>query len=149
MPATLDTTTGTVAPTARPQPPRFAVATQRLDELTRLAANWDGHGAPTIKSTIIASAKSFLGRVGGDARVQSMREEATFPAVVPLSSGAVQLEFHVGDRILELEFETPDVIRFLKWWPQKGIAVEESYNVTDLPRSLALISWVWYGRDTE
>jgi hypothetical protein len=65
--------------------------------------------------------------------------------VVPLSSGALQFDWHVASRILELEFESPDVIHFLKWDPPAGREEESTFPAADIAAAAALIDWVRNG----
>ncbi len=145
MPTTLETV-GVLRPT-NALPNGFAEAHGRLASFSALQANWDGYGAGPIPPAILSAVRAFLDRL---AQMSSppVPRDSTFPAVVPLSSGAVQLEWHVGERILELEFETAEVIHFLKWWPQKGVAVEGTYFANDLSRSVTLLDWVLCGHDS-
>lgn len=105
----------------------------RLEELRRLPANWDGYGARPIDGAIIDAAQSFIERLPNDLPVP--------PRVVPMSPGNLQLEWHAGSRTLELAFETPQVIHFLKWHPQEQIEEEDVFPVTDTNRALGLIQW--------
>jgi hypothetical protein len=61
--------------------------------------------------------------------------------VVPLASGAVQLEWVIGDRALELEFETPATIHYLRWDPRTNIADEQDLPITDVARVETLMRW--------
>ena len=63
------------------------------------------------------------------------------PRVVPLSSGALQLEWHDGPKSLELEFESPDSIRYLQWDPQVEVEREDSFPITDKSKSIGLLEW--------
>ena len=67
---------------------------------------------------------------------------APAPAVVPLSSGGLQLEWHVGPRVLELEFESPEAIHYLRWDPGHGVQDEDTYPASVRSRSEELIGWV-------
>jgi len=110
------------------------------DELTRLGAlapNWDGYNAPVIDPDIIASARRF---------VNEMPEGLTVrPRVVPMSPGNLQLEWHQSDKILELEFETPELIHFLQWQPEVGIEEEDVFPAGDVERAASLIRWFMNG----
>ena len=70
-----------------------------IERLRRLAPNWDGYGAPVIDPAIIDAAKSFVASLPATCLIP--------PRVVPMSSGALQLEWHDGPKSLELEFEIP------------------------------------------
>src|SRR5690349_16223318 len=86
----------------------------RLDQVAALEMNWDGHGAPPVDRALLTAVRAWGQDMPGWAF-------APPPAVVPLSSGAVQLEWRCADRLLELEFETPDQLHFLRWQPARGI----------------------------
>ncbi len=119
---------------AGPCDPDFADAINvRLDELSRLQPNWDGYGAPTIDPKIIAAARTF---------VRSLPAQlALCPRIVPLSPGNLQLEWHAGTKILELEFEDPRTIHYLQWYPEHGVEEEDTIPVTDIERVVDLIQW--------
>jgi hypothetical protein len=104
-----------------------------LVRLRRLAPNWDGYGAPVIDPSIIDAARSF---------VAGLRTTSPIPPrVVPMSGGALQLEWHDGPRSLELEFESPDSIRYLQWDPEAQVEHEDRFPVGDRSKSAALIEW--------
>lgn len=107
----------------------------RLDQLAALPADWDGHGAPPVDPAILTAVRDWGQAMPGWAL-------APAPAVVPLSSGTVQLEWHVGPRVLELEFETANVIHYLRWDPAGGVQDEETISAGDCARSEGLIRWV-------
>jgi hypothetical protein len=77
-----------------PHDKRFCLA--RLQEIAQLEADWDREGAQPIATNVICAARQFIedlpdGETGG-------------PMVVPMHSGGVQLEWHAGGRVLEIEF---------------------------------------------
>lgn len=105
-------------------------------ELQRLAAlkpNWDGYGSPALDSGILEAARRFVSRVAD--RI------ATTPLVVPMSSGALQFEWHNGPRVLELEVEDPTTIHYLKWDPNEGLQEEDVFAIDDREKAIALIGW--------
>jgi hypothetical protein len=104
-----------------------------LRSLGQLSPNWDGYGAPAIDPAVIAAVRSFVARLP--------QELAPRPRVVPMSNGMVQLEWHAGPRSLELEFESPDSIRYLRWDPEEGIEDEESFPAAEVNIALDLIRW--------
>lgn len=124
-----------------------------LDQLEKLRAyppNWDGYGAKAFATEIIEAVRTFLDRLPDDLWMGPHAEtNGLLPAVVPMSSGSIQLEWHFGNRILELEFETPTSVHYLKWWPQEGIQEEGVYPVADCRQSSRLIEWVLHGYDPE
>ncbi len=125
----------------------------RVRELANFPAGWDGANAEPIDPKVIDAACNFFDRLAehgcGELLIKPNTEaECLVPHCVPLVSGGVQLEWHVADRILELEFESVDNIRYLKWWPGHDLTDEEaSYSATDFERSADLIRWVFYGDD--
>jgi hypothetical protein len=110
-----------------------------LDSLRVLNPNWDGYGAPAIDPAIIEAARSFLATLplGSIPR----------PQVVPLSNGALQLEWHAGPKSLELEFETPASIRYLQWDSQAILENEDCFAPEDVSKAMTLIDWFVAGRD--
>src|SRR5438132_1629589 len=89
-----------------------------LQGLGRLPPNWDGYSAPPINPDIIAAARAFLGALAPNL--------AGRPGVVPMSTGNLQLEWHEGPKILEMEFESPQTIRYLRWHPEQGVEEEDT-----------------------
>ncbi len=90
---------------------------KQLERVRRLRQNWDGDGADPINPAIIATASRFLAKFGDSFR--------TSPRVVPMTMGRVQLEWHRGNRSLEIEFETPELVHYLKWDSDEAIEEEE------------------------
>jgi hypothetical protein len=108
-----------------------------IDALSRLETNWDGYGAPRMDPKVIEAAKQFVIRLPDDL--------VRRPHVVPLSTGMLQLEWHDGPKTLELEFESPQSIRFLQWNPAGGVEEEDSISVHDIDRAIDLIHWFTSG----
>src|SRR5262249_10976718 len=92
--------------------------------LAALEPNWDGYGAPAIDPAVIAAVAAFVAKLPGNLPPR--------PRVVPMSNGTLQLEWHAGAKALELEFESPHSIRYLRWSPDEGIEEEGSLPATDL-----------------
>ena len=128
--------------------------TERVQELASFSeAGWDGGKAVPINPKVIEAVGQFFDRLAeeyGELLIQPGTEaECLVPHCVPLVSGGVQLEWHVGDRILELEFESPDTIRYLTWWPGHDLTDDEaSYPADDLDRTADLIRWAFTGDAT-
>jgi hypothetical protein len=110
---------------------------QKLDELEHLRAGWDYQGAPPIDKEIIAAVRVFV-----DFLPQHI---ATRPMIVPMSSGNVQLEWHHGRSTLELEFESPEKVHYLKWDPDNQIEVEDVIPVSQREQLIDLIRWFMKG----
>lgn len=105
----------------------------RLSELQDLPPGWDGYGAPKLDPAITEAVRSFI---------SSWPESITArPMVVPLSSGNIQLEWHRGPKVLELEFETPETVHYLKWHPEARIEEEHVVAASDREFLLDLIRW--------
>lgn len=125
-------------------------ALEQVEELREYPPNWDRYGANPFADKMIEAVRTFLNRLPDALFIRPYKETECFiPAVVPMSSGSIQLEWHVGSRILELEFETPATLHYLKWWPQEGIEEEGIYATADCRQSSRLIEWVLRGYDLE
>ena len=106
---------------------------KEIEALGSLKQNWDQYGAPPIDGDIIRAAAEFI---------RSLPDcLATRPRVVPMSPGNLQFEWHHGRRILELEFETAEVIRFLQWNADEDFSEEDTFHVGDIERAAELIRW--------
>lgn len=104
-----------------------------LDELRRFKANWDGYGAVPLDPKILDAAARFI---------ESLAPEAVpTPQVVPMTRGRVQLEWHRGSRSLELEFESPQTVHFLKWDSESGVEEEDAIPLQDTAAIRDLLSW--------
>ena len=110
----------------------------RLDQIAALEPNWDGRGAPPVDRALLRAVRAWSQDMPGWAF-------ATPPAVVPLSSGGLQLEWRFADRLLELEFETSDQLHFLRWHPAREIDEEDTFPATDRSRAEQLVAWVTHG----
>ena len=67
-----------------------------FSEIQCLPENWDSYGAPVVKNELVQKALYLLGLV--------MEQNSPVPAVVPLSDGGVQLEWHRRKQDLEIVF---------------------------------------------
>ena len=118
--------------------PEFVAGVQEdIDALQNLTPDWDGYGAPAIDPKIIQAAKQFIARLPDNLAFR--------PRVVPMSNGSLQLEWHEGPKSLELEFESPRMIRYLQWNPPKEEEDEDSISVKDTDRAVDLIHWFMSG----
>jgi hypothetical protein len=115
--------------------PGFVVDVQAaIESLRALAPNWDGYGAPAIDADVIEAAKAFIAKLAENV--------ASRPLVVPMSNGTLQLEWHDGPKSLELEFESPYSIRYLKWHPDRGVEKEDTFSTADVDTAVDLIRWM-------
>ena len=105
--------------------------------LRDLEPNWDGYGAPAIDPAVIAAAEAFVARLPGNV--------GSRPRVVPMANGTLQLEWHAGAKSLELEFESPQALRYLQWNPDEGVEEEESFPASDVETAVNLIRWFTTG----
>lgn len=123
---------------------------EQVEKLREYPLNWDGYGARPFAPEMIDAVQAFLYHLPDALFIRPYKEvDCLIPAIVPMSSGSIQLEWHAGSRILELEFETPTTIHYLKWWPQEGIEEEGVYRAADCRQSSRLIEWVLRGYDPQ
>jgi hypothetical protein len=84
-------------------PPAWIAPT--VDALSRLLSmpqDWDSYGAPQVDPACVASAIEIA--------LTTMHDRTPSPAVVPTSSGGVQLEWHTRGIDLEIEIRSPSRI---------------------------------------
>jgi hypothetical protein len=124
-----------LAQSCTPTVPRLdkAAVLSALDDLKILPSNWSAYGANPIDRRTIEAAKELILAVPSDIIEP--------PRVVPMTRGRLQLEWHRGNRSLELEFETSDNIHFLKWDSDLGIEDEDVILITDVTGINALLRW--------
>jgi predicted DNA-binding antitoxin AbrB/MazE fold protein len=123
------------APLTEPAPAAKTV-TALLTEIDRLAAlepNWDGYGGPALDRDILDAARRFVVTIAANT--------TTPPRVVPMSSGALQFEWHRGPKLLELEVEDPGSIHYLKWDASEDVQEEDIFPIGDTAKAAALIGW--------
>lgn len=118
--------------------PKFkSFCLDRLTELRALRANWDGEQAPEIDLRVLEAARAFVKMLP--------RHVATRPMVVPVPSGGLQFEWHDGKRLLEIEFESPETVHYLKWDPENNVEEEDIVSATDRQRLVDMIRWFMKG----
>lgn len=74
----------------------FREAVAQVEELTTLAGDWNTYGAAPVDATAATQAVRFL--------VDNAYAELARPAIVPLSEGGIQIEWHRGGIDLEISF---------------------------------------------
>lgn len=104
-----------------------------IDQLAALGPNWDGYGGPALDRAILDAARRFVNRIAAVVKQP--------PLVVPMSSGAVQFEWHQGQKILEMEVEDSSTIHYLKWDPAQGTQEEDVFGIDDVETAVALLQW--------
>lgn len=115
-------------------PPLDKAATlAQIEQLSRLRYAWNGYGADSIDPEVIAAAPRFVDFLSLDG--------ISTPQVVPMTRGRLQFEWHRGRRSLELEFESPTVVHFLKYDPDRGIEDEDVLPADDTARLRELLRW--------
>ena len=62
-----------------------------------------------------------------------------------MSPGNLQFEWHHGGKMLELEFEEPNVIHYLRWHPEAEVEDEDTIAALDINRAVELIQWFMSG----
>lgn len=110
-----------------------SICFEKLNALEQLAHGWDYENAPPINRDVLQAVREF---------VTSLPQHiATRPMIVPLSTGNVQLEWHHGKAALELEFESPTEVHYLKWDPDHGIEEEDVIATSRHSELVDLIRW--------
>lgn len=104
-----------------------------LGELRAFKSNWDGYGAIPLDPRNLDAARRFIESLPDGAAGQ--------PMVVPMTRGRVQLEWHRGNRSLELEFEAPTTIHYLRWDSDQGIENEDLIPVDGADVVKSLFDW--------
>lgn len=80
--------------------PWFGIALNRISGLTALAVGWNGYQSHEIRADMAMEAVEFLTRVAYPG--------IAAPAIVPLSDGGVQVEWHRGGLDIEVTFSDED-----------------------------------------
>jgi len=109
---------------------------QSLDTIRRyvgLETNWDGYGSPPIAPAVIEASVGLLSRFGlsGD--------DLPAPRIVPVSGGALQIEFEVRDKILEVEI-LPD--RSIELLVKQGLEENEAHLTGPLFNVEGIARWL-------
>jgi hypothetical protein len=105
----------------------------RLVELKQMPRGWDGDDACSIRGEILQTAWDFI---------QAIQPDFSGPfAIVPLSSGTIELEWAQGNRILQIEFETSDTIHYLKWDSDREMKDEGFFPSDDMTKARSMLQW--------
>lgn len=77
----------------------------QLLNLAELPQDWDSYGG-------VAPSRDFVEQIIGTLKCLDVSPDVA-PAAVPGSDGEIQLEWHIGNRDLELEFSPDGTVRYL------------------------------------
>jgi hypothetical protein len=110
-----------------------AVVVGELDRLKTLETGWDGYRATPIEPNLVEAAKAFVGTLPIDT--------IATPLVVPMTRGRLQFEWHKGARSLEMEFEKPGAIHYLKTDSDTGEEDEDEISLEEKERLMGLLKW--------
>lgn len=109
-------------------------AFQELENLRNLQPGWDQARAERINPRSIDVAQLFVCQMPTDVTLR--------PRVVPMTKGRLQLEWDKGPLSLELEFESPYQIHYLKWNSDEGLEEEDILiGPHDREKANDLINW--------
>jgi hypothetical protein len=86
-------------PVVEPLPPWIANTDRALEDLLKLASNWNSYGAQPIKPEVVRAASDLLREI--------VQQQTPQPTVVPTVRGGVQLEWHTSAVDLEVEIIPP------------------------------------------
>lgn len=105
-------------------------AERRLGELCRLQIGWDGHRGQPANRDIAEFAASVLASL--------MQPKVPMPAIVPLSYGGIQIEWHRKGWDIEIEISAPNQMHIYQHEIASGD--EEEFDLgADLSRLGAVI----------
>lgn len=108
----------------------------RILELERLPADWDGYGSPPIGHETASRTIWLLSRIA-DLGIETLPA----PFVGPVAGGGIILEWTVGSRELSIVVLPEGKIDYLKW--ETGEQFEEDeLSLRSLGRLRELISWL-------
>jgi hypothetical protein len=124
--------------TSSGQPLCPLAVSNKLDEMSKLKRNWDGEDAPPIDPAVIAAARVLAARIAAICDV--------VPWAVPTPDGCVSLEFYrpghgVTGPELDLEFDGPETIEWLRWWHERDIAKEGTCRADDWEAIRGHVQW--------
>lgn len=74
----------------------------RMEQLLQLTSGWDGYAAPPVSLENVYFAIEMLRAI--------CPSDLSAPQIVPGTSGDMQIEWHVGDRSVELHVRGPNAV---------------------------------------
>jgi hypothetical protein len=107
----------------------------QINGLLALPPNWDSYGAPRIDPHIGVAAAGLLSR--------TMKDDTPLPAIVPLSTGGLQIEWHEAGIDLEVEIESPSHFALYGRDRQTGEEWDETVGESGgrLGQILGVLAW--------
>ena len=88
-----------------PSPGWDAYLCGELYRLQSLQNNWDGYGSPPLDPQIAHDARNILAQLWSIHQNSRVSDDLPPPYLVPISGGALQAEWHIGSKIIELFFD--------------------------------------------
>lgn len=118
--------------------PQWLIDTKnKLNEIGKLAKNWDGYGSPPLCTELYKNAVNFLFSLEDD--------KLPVPYTSPISGGGVQFEWHFSGRELEIEFMESQTIGFLKVHEDDSFE-EGEFAPNQYDKARQLIHWLTTGK---
>ena len=115
----------------QPEPAWLYQVLDRLKHLSLLGENWDSYNGQSPSDESIFGALVVISRV--------LSPESRVPAIVPLSEGGIQIEWHGDGEELEIHVHSDGRISAFRFDEQAGEAYEvDDVGASDLSRLLAL-----------
>ena len=113
-----------------------------LEKFSHYKKGWDGYSGEQIKTESLATTKIVLAILW--TFFKQFNIPTTSPAVVPLSNGAIQLEWESKTSYLELEIFSPTKIAIYHRLTNNDKSVDEEY-IVDMPEKiLDAVFWIRY-----
>jgi hypothetical protein len=100
------------------------VVEARLQRLGGYEMGWDGYGGRAPRDTVIEFVRSILNSV--------MKPTAPAPAIVPLSGGGLQVEWHTKGLDIELSVFAPFDVELTAVFPDGREPIEDEPLTADL-----------------
>jgi hypothetical protein len=110
-------------------PPWIGPTISRFASVQELAEGWDSYGGKKINHALIRLALSLLAQI--------MDETSSPPAVVPLSDGGLQLEWHRKQQDLEISFPADDRPQFS--YQNRATGIESGGFASDVMKLAELV----------
>ena len=114
-----------------------------VERLRDLPDNWDSYGSPPPPNELITNVLMLLNQAWGEDKSPHARQ-ATMPtpSIVPLSGGGIQVEWHLMQRELELEFYEDQPVSALAVETSTEDCAETTFDVDDHESMRHLLAWL-------